>query len=87
MTCKVVLDDVDKWGLMQRLMRVVVPCMAQLVASYHTAGCEELQALQKLVHQLQQVGVMHLQKQYSTLQYSNGDRLPPLGASQRATGS
>lgn len=29
--------------------------MDQLVATYHTAGCEELQAIHKLVHQLQQV--------------------------------
>jgi hypothetical protein len=29
--------------------------MDQLVASYHAVGCEELQAIHKLVHQLQQV--------------------------------
>jgi hypothetical protein len=46
----------DSPGPLQRLMQVVGPHMGQLVASYHTAGCEELQAIHKLVHQLQQVG-------------------------------
>lgn len=45
----------DSPGPLQRLMRVVGSHMDQLVATYHTAGCKELQALHKLVHQLQQV--------------------------------
>jgi hypothetical protein len=45
----------DSPGPLQRLMQVVGPHMGQLVASYHSAGCEELQAIHKLVHQLQQV--------------------------------
>lgn len=45
----------DAPGPLQRLMAVVEPHMQQLVDSWHAAGCEELQALHRLIQQLQQV--------------------------------
>lgn len=45
----------DSPGPLQGLMRLVGPHMDQLVATYHTAGCEELQTKHRLVLQLQQV--------------------------------
>lgn len=45
----------DAPGPLQRLMKVLSPHMQQLVDTYHAAGCEELQAMHKLVQHLQEV--------------------------------
>jgi len=47
----------DSPGPLQRLMPLVTPPLQQLLGSCsHKHGCDELQALHTLTHQLQQVG-------------------------------
>lgn len=47
----------DTPGPLQQLMVVVAPHMQHLIDSWQAPGCEPLQALHKLIEQLQQVGI------------------------------
>jgi hypothetical protein len=49
-------DDFESPGPLQRRDAGGGTTQGSAGGSYHSAGCEELQAIHKLVHQLQQVG-------------------------------